>query len=279
MNVYAVQYKHHDEFARCRDVLSSKYGLSKDPDVLFGLADELFAGQKWTDCYAVTSTILSTHEGHGPTLPLHLACMYHLPSLHPRLFLDAHDLVDKSPDSAMAWYAVGLWYFSQKRWDEARRFFGKAVLLDNRFGPAWIAFAHAYALEGEHDQSITAYSTAQRHFQGTHLPMLFIGMQHLQLSNFNLGKEYLSTAWEMCQDDPLLANEMGISKFGEEHYDEAISYFQLAITLVQEVQGDKSPWMSTYVNLGHALRKVGCAIMLIHSTAIRSILMCCYTGA
>lgn len=42
----------------------------------------------------------------------------------------------------------------------------KASLMDPRFGPAWIAFAHSFALEKEHDQAITAYSTATRLFQG-----------------------------------------------------------------------------------------------------------------
>lgn len=42
----------------------------------------------------------------------------------------------------------------------------KASLMNPRFGPAWIAFAHSFALEKEHDQAITAYSTATRLFQG-----------------------------------------------------------------------------------------------------------------
>lgn len=35
----------------------------------------------------------------------------------------AHDLVEQDPSSATTWYAVGLWYFSGKRWGEARRYF------------------------------------------------------------------------------------------------------------------------------------------------------------
>lgn len=35
----------------------------------------------------------------------------------------AHDLVDQDPTAATTWYAVGLWYFSGKRWGEARRYF------------------------------------------------------------------------------------------------------------------------------------------------------------
>lgn len=38
--------------------------------------------------------------------------------------------------------------------------------MDPRFGPAWIAFAHTFALEGEHDHAVTAYSTCARMFVG-----------------------------------------------------------------------------------------------------------------
>ena len=78
----------------------------------------------------------------------------------------AHDLVEDDPGSATTWYAVGLWYFSGKRWAEARRYFSKANLIDSRFAPAWIAFAHSFAYEGEHDHAITAYSTSARLFPG-----------------------------------------------------------------------------------------------------------------
>lgn len=38
--------------------------------------------------------------------------------------------------------------------------------MDPRFGPAWIAFAHTFAKEGEHDHAVTAYSTCARMFAG-----------------------------------------------------------------------------------------------------------------
>lgn len=199
-----------------RERLSKDYELGDDPDVLFSRADELYTALRFADCFAVTSRIVARHPTHRATLPLHLSCMYHLPKLRSRLFVLAHQLVDTDPDDALSWYAVGLWYFTGRRWEEARRYFGKSVLLDARFGPAWVAFAHTYAFEGEHDQAITAYSTALRHFQGTHLPLLFIGMQHLGLANVRLAEEYLRAAHGMCADDALVLNELGVLEMHKE---------------------------------------------------------------
>lgn len=157
---------HVSEIAAARKQLVETYQLDDNCDVLVGLAEELFARYKWEDCYVVTSKILARMPGHPGALPLHLACMHHIPRLHSSLFMLAHDLVQQEPQAASTWYAVGLWYFSGKRWTEARRFFSKANLIDSRFAPAWITFAHAFAWEGEHDQAITAYSTAARLFPG-----------------------------------------------------------------------------------------------------------------
>ena len=92
--------------------------------------------------------------------------MHHLPHLHSKLFILAHEMVEKEPESAISWYAVGVWYLTSKKWAEARTYFSKTSLMDPRFAPAWIAFAHTFALEGEHDHAVTAYSTCARLFTG-----------------------------------------------------------------------------------------------------------------
>ncbi|KAK4700979.1 anaphase-promoting complex subunit 6, partial [Phenoliferia sp. Uapishka_3] len=248
--------KHRDEMTVARQRLTDEFGLGDDPDVLFGLADELYTGMRFAECFRVTSKVLAIHSSHRPTLPLHLACMHHLPNLRSRLYLLAQELVENEPDDAISWYAVGLWYFAGRRWEESRRYFGKSVLIDSRFGPAWIAFAHSYAYEGEHDQAITAYSTALRHFQGTHLPLLFIGMQHLGLSNVALAQEYLEAAKTGCPDDPLVLNELGVIAHHNGLYDEAITLLRQALALAKKVQGSPAAWSTTHLNLGHAYRKL-----------------------
>ena len=186
----------------------------------------------------------------------------------------AHDLVEQDPQAATTWYAVGLWYFSGKRWGEARRYFrcvrisiarcraysarlSKANLIDSRFAPAWIAFAHSFAYEGEHDHAITAYSTSARLFQGSHLPLLFIGMEHLQISASSLAEEYFQAAKAINADDPLLLNELGVVAYNKEDYAQAVVYFERAIDTAEEMQGVASIWAVTHCNLGHAHRVMG----------------------
>ena len=60
---------------------------------------------------------------HPPTIPMHIACMYHLSNLHSKLFILAHEMVDKEPENAVSWYAVGVWYLTAKKWQDARTYF------------------------------------------------------------------------------------------------------------------------------------------------------------
>ena len=60
---------------------------------------------------------------HNQALPMHLACMFELKHLHSKLFLLAHEMVDREPDNALSWYAVGMWYLSKGSWGQARQFF------------------------------------------------------------------------------------------------------------------------------------------------------------
>lgn len=248
---------HVSEIAAVRRELIDNYGLGDNPDVLVGLAEELFARYKWEDCYSVTSKILARIPGHPSALPLHLACMHYIPRLRSSLFMLAHDLVQQDPDAATTWYAVGLWYFTGKRWAEARRHFSKANLIDPRFAPAWIAFAHSFAWEGEHDHAITAYSTAARLFPGSHLTLLFIGMEHLQLSSSQLAEEFFLASAALHPSDPLLLNELGVTAYDRGDMGAAIKYFERAIAGAGEMQGRTAAWAVTHANLGHAYRISG----------------------
>ncbi|CRK15692.1 hypothetical protein BN1708_017404, partial [Verticillium longisporum] len=183
--------------------------------------------------------------------PLHLACLFEL-KMKNALFLVAHDLADHHPEEPCSWLAVGTYYFAIDKIAEARRYFSKASMMDAHFGPAWIGFAHTFAAEGEHDQAISAYSTAARLFMGTHLPQVFLGMQHHALNNMTLAEEFLKTAYGLCKTDPLLLNEMGVVKYHQDKPEEAVRFFLRAIQIAGEIDADPSAWLSARTNLAHA---------------------------
>ena len=47
----------------------------------------------------------------------------------------------------------------------------------------------------------------------SHLPLMFIRMEHIVLSNYGQANDSLDAANAMCDGDPLLINERGVMAF------------------------------------------------------------------
>ena len=248
------KYKNPDDFNHATETLSTHYNLAQNPDLLLSKAELLFTQCRFREALSLTSSILEIDEFNFSIIPLHVACLHELAQVNT-LFLLSHRLADTHPDEPATWLAVGVYYLSISQIAEARRFFSKSSMMDPQFGPAWIGFAHTFAAEGEHDQAISAYSTAARLFQGTHLPQLFLGMQNLQLNNMTLAHEYLNAAFALCSTDPLLLNEMGVVFYHMDHLPEAITIFTNALAIAAEIDSDPRAWIPTRANLGHAYRR------------------------
>ncbi|OJJ48995.1 hypothetical protein ASPZODRAFT_129363 [Penicilliopsis zonata CBS 506.65] len=279
------------------ETLSTHYNLAENPDILLSRAEALYTQCRFAEALELTSSILASssqassalstaphlpgqsHLGHPPAVyPLHLACLYETGNTNA-LFLLAHTLADNAPEESYTYLAIGVYYLSVSKIAEARRFFSKASLLDPHSAPAWIGFAHTFAAEGEHDQAIAAYSTAARLFQGSHLPQLFLGMQHLALNNMSLAHEYLCAAYAMSTGsasgsmpvisaepsaglsplggDPLVLNELGVVLYHQNHLDGAVELFRQSLSLATTLHCEPGAWVATRANLGHALRRVG----------------------
>ena len=248
------KYKNPREFNHASETLSTHYNLATNPDLLLSKAELFFTQCRFKQALALTTSILETDQYNFSIYPLHLACLHELAQTNT-LFLLSHRLADLHPDKPATWLAVGVYYLSISQIAEARRYFVKASTMDSHFGPAWIGFAHTFAAEGEHDQAISAYSTAARLFQGTHLPQLFLGMQNLQLNNMTLAHEYLNAAHALCSTDPLLLNELGVVFYHLDHLSEAINIFNSALAIAADIDSDPRAWIATRANLGHAYRR------------------------
>ena len=121
----------------------------------------MFTQCRFQEALALTSSVLAHDKYNFSILPLHLATLHELSQTNA-LFLLSHSLVDTHPNEPGSWLAIGIYYYSTNKIAEARRHFSHASQMDSHFGPAWIGFAHTFAAEGEHDQAISAYSTAAR---------------------------------------------------------------------------------------------------------------------
>ncbi|ODQ66715.1 TPR-like protein [Nadsonia fulvescens var. elongata DSM 6958] len=249
------KYVHMDKFIDAESLLKEVYSLGSNGDVMLSRADLLFIQCRFKDCLQVCEKILEMDKFKFSVLPNYLACLYELGGRN-KLFLMAHELTEKHPEEAVSWLATGIYYLAINKVAEARRFFSKASMMNPHFGQAWIGFAHTFAVEGEHEQAIAAYSTAARLFQGTHLPSLFLGMQHLQLNNVILAEEYLNLSCQICKTDPLLLNEMGVVYYHKNDLRTAEMYFIEALNAASILDNDPSAWLSIHANLGHVNRRL-----------------------
>lgn len=284
--------------ANATETLSTHYNMASNPDLLLTRAETLYTQCRFHEALAITTNILNSKTdsntstddassgsvaslAHSPNLyPLHLALLYET-GAHNTLFHLSHTLSTHAPNDSYAYLAIGTYYLSTARISEARRFFSKASLMDPHSAPAWVGFAHTFAAEGEHDQAIAAYSTAARLFQGSHLPQLFLAMQHLALNNMQLAWEYCVAAFEMSSGtikapgqsdsdlgsrifnatrdsggDPLVLNEIGVILYHQSNLPAAAKLFKKSLELAADLRCNMTAWVATRANLAHTLRRL-----------------------
>jgi len=249
------KYKHLDIINTAVERLDKDFCLGNNSDILLSLANKYYTQCKFKECIEMTSKILENDKFNMNCILLHLVCLYELEKKN-ELFYIAHQLVEYYPNHEISWFAVGCYYLLIGQSSEARRYFSKSSTISPTFGSAWIGFAHSFAAESEHDQAILAYSTAAKLFQGIHLPAMFIGMQHLQINNDQLAEGFLTVAYNICDSDPTLLNELGVLYYNKKEYQKAVDYFEKALDYAKSVQSRLTSWEVTLCNLGHAYRKL-----------------------
>ncbi|CAM6099881.1 unnamed protein product [Calypogeia fissa] len=229
------------------------YSLKDNTDVMACRADLEYDRGDFQRCYETTKALLEKDPYHLYSMPLHLGAALELGKKN-ELFLRAHGLVQEYPNKAVAWFAVGCYYYCIRQFDHARRYFCKATATEYTFAPAWLGFGNAYAAQDESDQAMAAYRTAARLFAGCHLPALCIGMEYLRTNNLNLAEQFLLQAKTICPSDPLVLNELGVMAYRNKEYETAARWLRKALLLVPPPLTDS--WEATVVNLAHTLRKL-----------------------
>jgi len=225
-------------------------------------SESLFYQNQFQKAYQLASNILTADPYiKGSILTVYVSCMVEL-KLKSQLFNFSHKLVTLYPNEPISWYSVGCYYFLIKNFTDARHYFSKSTLFDKDFGPAWLGFGHAFAMQGEHDQALAAYRSSHRLLIGSHLPPLCIGMELVKPNDLILAAQFISQAKDICPYDPLVFNELGVIEYKNGNYKEAMELFDMALGLLKGSVGvsDSSiwtPWEPTVFNLGHCYRKLG----------------------
>lgn len=248
------KYMNVAKFAEAESILRDEYRLGGNTDLLLSKADYLYVQCNFDECLSICELVLDKDPYNFSMLPNYLSCLYELGGRN-KLFLKAHQLAETHPTHPLTWLAIGIYYLSIDKVIEARKYFSKATMLNPNSGQAWVGFAHTFALEGEHEQAISAYAFAARLFPGTHIPNLFLGMQHLQMNNVSLAEEYLLASYQICNTDPLLLNEMGVINYHKNELQTAEAYFLEALGAAKYLNSDSKTWISIHLNLGHVYRR------------------------
>jgi hypothetical protein len=76
-----------------------------------------------------------------------------------------------------------------------------------------LALACSQGMSFSHSSSTAVQPNMDFPHHRSHLPLLFVGMEHIMLSNHALADEALNAAHSMCDGDPLLMNEKGVMAF------------------------------------------------------------------
>lgn len=256
--LYLRQLCHSREATLPSPKLADLQPLTSSVDVICSVANSHLKHLNLDACYQLTSSILERDPYHSHTLLLHVACCVQMNKFEV-LFSLGHTLVNSAPNSALSWYVVGCYYMTINKHQNARKYFTKAVTLDPNFGHAHIAFGLSFAAEGEHDQAISAFSSAARIMRGSHLPLLYLGKEYHLNGVVPTSTRFMKSAFDLCPRDPCLLQEIGFIVAGMGAYPKAERYFRQAIAQLQEVDAHFTlpAWEPVYNNFGHVLRKQG----------------------
>lgn len=77
------------------------------------------------------------------------------------------------------------------------------------------------------------------------------------MNTLSLAEEYFTLAYDICPQDPLLLNEMGVMYFKRNELQKAKRYLKRALEAVRELDPTSRTSVSIQVNLAHAYRRLG----------------------
>lgn len=227
--------------------------LSSSDDVAMIRARCLLNLKLFRESYAASSLMKQSDTLNIEALISHIVCLVEL-GKQSELYKTSHDLICAYPDHAVSWFSVGCYYYMTRRYEISRRFLHKATSLDKYQFAAWIVYGHTFSEQDADDQAMASYRTVHRLFPHSHEPLLFMGMAHLNMSNYLYAEKFLKESYKLFDADPMVYNELGVVYYHRNEYKRAKDFFNATIRYISSECYNS--WESTFFNLGHCHRKL-----------------------
>ncbi|CAM9179956.1 unnamed protein product, partial [Ectocarpus fasciculatus] len=180
--------------------------------------------------------IIDPFDWNGGVL-VYIVSMVEL-GLKTELFYLGHELAQSHPGQAVTWYCIGCYYWCCKKLAMAQAFLQKTTKLDKRFARGWVALGHVLVAAEESEHAISAYRTACRLLPGDHRAPTFMAKELIRTNNVTLAVHILQGALQLCPDDPITLNELGVAALSLSSPEEALHYFELAVRVVSQFEGN-----------------------------------------
>ena len=227
--------------------LATKHQLGKSSDILSHAAIRAYGSHDLRSALAYCTAIDAYDPFCRTAGYVHVATLVGL-GLKRRLFELAHRLVDADPKNSLAWFAVGSYYYLCRRYDLAQRHFSRSTRLDPSSAECWIGFGCSFAVCDESDQALASFRAAQNKYAGSHVPLLYMGMEYLRTNHLSLAGHFLTSAQKTDASDPLCCNELGVWSYRRGDMEDAAFWFLKALRL--HVEAESSTLTSTDEALG-----------------------------
>ena len=227
---------------------------NNDQSLMLMEAEKMFMARDYTNTYKKLKKINEDDFYNLELIPMLCSSMIELNKIVD-LYSLAYKLGNNCNDKFIPWYAVGCYYYAIKKYEISRKYFLKCNQLNKNFPEGWVALGNSYAGEDESDQSINAYRTCLRLFPGCHYSNLYIGMEFVKTNNLKTALIAFQNALQLCQNDPLIYNEIGVVYYKQHLYNEAQSYFIKGIKMCSE-DDVSSAYQTLMINLAHTYRKL-----------------------
>ena len=210
--------------------LAIRHNLGRSPDVLSHAAIRSYALHDLHSALAYCAAIDSIDPYCRTAGYVHVATLVGL-NLKRRLFQLAHRLVDTDPKDSLAWFAVGSYYYACRRYDLAQRHFSRSTRLDPSSAECWIGFGCSFAVCDESDQALASFRAAQNKYSGSHIALLYMGMEYLRTNHLSLAGHFLNSAQKTDPCDMLCCNELGVWCYRQGNLVDAAFWFMKALRL------------------------------------------------